>query len=143
MMAVEIVLIEDNDFDAELTLRSLKEFNQNSEIIRFAEGQKALDFLFQGEITDLEMKRLNPKLILLDLKLDGMSGIDVLSAIRNNARTQLIPIVILSSSTMESDIETCYKLGANSFLSKPVQYDAYMSAINSLAIYWLQINRPC
>lgn len=142
-MAVKIVLIEDNDFDAELTLRSLNEFTQNDEIVRFADGPKALEFLFQANPPGVNEQKSNPKLILLDLKLGAMSGIDVLAAIRNNARTQFIPVVMLTSSAMESDIKTCYKLGANSYLTKPVHYDAYLTAIRSLAIYWLQINQPC
>ena len=141
MPAFEILLIEDNDYDAELTLRALKEYHLSHPIIRFADGQKALDYLFQLEITDGAKKRCDLKLILLDLKLIGKSGKEVLTAIRSNLYTALIPVVVLTSSTLEQDIQSCYKLGANSFISKPVEFDAFVAVMKGLGLYWLTLNK--
>jgi len=141
MQAVELLLVDDNDTDAELTLLALKRYNPSSQIIRFADGQATLEYLFQRETIHKAELRPNPKMILLDLKLVGMSGLDVLRSIKNNPLTHLIPVVIFSSSTQAEDIRDCYELGANSFISKPVQFEEFLETIKNLSYYWLLLNR--
>lgn len=140
-MPMTILLVEDNDFDAELTLRALQQHNLSNQIVRFADGQEALDYLFQTEKPNGDEKRVNPKLILLDLKLPGVSGMEVLQAVKNNLRTKCIPIVVLTSSTEEEDIVKSYELGVNSFISKPVEFDQFMESMKSLGLYWLLLNK--
>jgi len=136
-----ILLIEDNDFDADLTMRALHQYNLYNQIVRFADGQEALDYIFHPDVSNGEEKRVNPKLILLDLKLPGVSGLDVLQKVKGNSCTKCIPIVILTSSTEEEDIVKCYELGVNSFISKPVVFDQFMEAMKSLGLYWLLLNK--
>ncbi len=138
---IEILLVEDNDFDAELTLRALKMYQLANQIIRFADGQEALDYLFQFRVINNVEKRPNPKLILLDLKLPGLSGLEVLQAIRNDPGTRWIPVVVLTSSTEEEDVIKSYELGVNSFISKPVEFDSFMETVKNLGMYWMLMNR--
>jgi two-component system response regulator len=140
-MPMTILLVEDNDFDAEFTMRALQPYNLYNQIVRFADGQEALDFLFQTEIPNGDKKRVNPKLILLDLKLPGVSGMEVLQTVKNNLRTKCIPIVVLTSSTEEEDIVKSYELGVNSFISKPVEFDQFMESMKNLGLYWLLLNK--
>ena len=139
--AIEILLIEDNDYDAELTLRALKMYHLANQIIRFADGQEALDYLFQLDVPDKAEKRPNPKLIMLDLKLPGLNGHDVLKAIRDNPSTRFIPVVTLTSSTEEEDVVKSYALGVNSFVSKPVEFDNFMETVKNLGLYWMLMNK--
>ncbi|MHC1740604.1 MAG: response regulator [Anaerolineaceae bacterium] len=137
---VSIVLIEDNDFDAELTMRALKQYHLQNRILRLSDGQEALDYLFQAEDTNNDCT-VNPKLILLDLKLPGLSGLEVLRAVKTNPKTKCIPVVVLTSSTQEEDIIKSYELGVNSFISKPVEFDQFMEAMKGLGMYWLLLNK--
>jgi len=139
--AMEILLVEDNDYDAELTLRALKQNNSSNRIIRFSDGQEALDYLFQPEAINETKMRAKPKLILLDLKLPGVSGLEVLQAVKSDPRTRLIPVVVLTSSTEEKDIINSYQLGGNSYISKPVEFDNFMETMKHLGLYWLLLNK--
>jgi two-component system response regulator len=138
---VDILLIEDNDSDAELTLRALKQNNLSNKVIRFADGQEALDYLMQPETVKIADKRPNPKLILLDLKLPGISGIEVLQAIKKDPVTSYIPVVVLTSSTQEEDLVKSYQLGVNSFISKPVEFEKFMESVKNIGFYWLLVNK--
>lgn len=139
--AMDILLVEDNDFDAELTLRALKRYNMANRIIRFADGQEALDFLFVPESSNGGEIRANPKLILLDLKLPGVSGLEVLQAIKSDPQTRCIPVVVLTSSTEEEDIIKSYESGVNSFISKPVEFVSFMETVKNLGLYWMLLNK--
>ncbi len=142
MNAVEILLVEDNPRDAELTIRALKKHNLANKLFHVEDGVEALDFLFargkyEGRTTDDP-----PKVVLLDLKLPRINGLEVLSAIRADERTQTIPVVIVTSSAEDPDVKTAYQLGANSYVIKPVQFDSFMDAMTKLGVYWLMVNHP-
>ena len=139
--AMEILLVEDNDYDAELTLRALKQYNLANKITRLADGQEALDLLLAPELSDATEMRVKPKVILLDLKLPGVSGLEVLQAVKSDPRTRHIPVVVLTSSTEEKDILESYKLGVNSYITKPVEFDSFMETVKNLGFYWLLLNQ--
>lgn len=138
---LEILLIEDNDFDAELTLRALTQHRLSNKIMRLADGQEALDYLFQADEPAMDQVRVNPKLILLDLKLPRVSGLEVLGEIKSHPRTKSIPVVVLTSSTEDEDIHQCYQLGVNSFISKPVEFEQFIETVKNLGMYWLLLNK--
>ena len=131
--AVDILLVEDNPNDAELTMRALKRANVDARLITARDGAEALEFL----ISD----RPKPKVIFLDLKLPKVDGIEVLRQVRSDDRTRAIPVVVLTSSQEERDITECYKLGANSYVVKPVEFDKFYRAVGDLATYWLMLNK--
>jgi len=140
----EILLVEDNDFDAELALRALKSRNLANKIIHVTDGQAALDYLF-GAGTEGGGPGSFPetlKVVLLDLKLPKVDGLRVLRAIRSNARTKMLPVVILTSSREEGDVIETYHLGANSYIVKPVDFDKFSEAVSSLGLYWCVLNVP-
>jgi two-component system response regulator len=140
--AVEILLVEDNPRDAELTIRALKKKNLANKLFHVEDGVDALDFLFaRGKY---EGRDINdpPKVVLLDLKLPRINGLEVLRAIKADERTQTIPVVIVTSSAEDPDIKTAYQLGANSYVIKPVQFDSFMDAMTKLGVYWLMVNHP-
>lgn len=132
-----ILLIEDNDQDAELTIRALREYNIGNKIIRLFDGQEAMDYFFSENSEKNEI----PRLILLDIKLPGISGLDVLRDLKRHEVTKKIPVVILTSSTEEKDIQACYHLGVNSYISKPVEFDNFQNTMKTLGMYWLLMNR--
>ena len=137
-----ILLVEDNPDDEELTRRALKDANIANELIVVGSGIEALDYLFgTGAYADRDLSRL-PQLILLDLKLPYLSGLQVLERLRTDPRTKLIPVVILTSSTEEEDVLASYQLGANSYVRKPVDFDEFTEAIRHVGLYWLLINEP-
>jgi two-component system response regulator len=139
-MAVDILLVEDNPNDAELTLRALKKHNLTNTLKWVKDGAEALDFLFlRGNYAT----RINhkPKLVLLDLRLPKLDGLEVLKAIRADPKTEMIPVVIMTSSTEERDIVSSYKQGANSFVSKPVDFNEFMKVVADLGFYWTLINK--
>jgi two-component system, response regulator len=137
ILPLEILLIEDNDQDAELTIRAMREYNMGNKIIRLFNGQEALDYFFSENSESNEI----PRLILLDIKLPGISGIDVLRDLKKHEATRTIPVVILTSSTEEKDIQACYHLGVNSYISKPVEFDSFQNTMKTLGMYWLLMNR--
>jgi two-component system, response regulator len=136
---IEILLVEDNDYDAELTLRALKQNHLSNHIRRLTDGQEVLDFLFPPGSSSEEWTK--PKLILLDLKLPMISGLEVLKIIKHDPRTRIIPVVVLTSSTEERDIIESYQLGVNSYIVKPVEFDSFMESVHKLGLYWLLLNQ--
>jgi CheY-like chemotaxis protein len=131
--ALDILLVEDNPNDAELTQRALKKVNLATQLAIVRDGAEALEYLL-GD-------RPKPKVIFLDLKLPKIDGIEVLRRLRADARTRAVPVVVLTSSQEEKDISECYKLGVNSYVVKPVEFDKFYKAVGDLAIYWLILNK--
>lgn len=137
----EILLVEDNMDDALLTIRALKKKNLANKIHHLKDGAEALDFIFgEGEFAGRNILE-KPKLILLDLKMPKVNGIEVLERIKSHELTKRIPVVILTSSNQDPDIERCYKLGANSYIVKPVGFENFLSTVSELGIYWLLLNQ--
>lgn len=137
----EIWLVEDNPYDAELTLRALKKSGLANKLLTFPDGVEALDFLFgQGMYAGRNLAA-RPKVIFLDLKLPRANGLEVLARIKADERTRMIPVVILTSSQEESDIVRSYDLGANSYTVKPVDFDKFFQAVEELGLYWLSLNK--
>ncbi len=139
---VEILLVEDNMNDAELTIRALKKSKIANNLIHVKDGASAIDFLFGKGEFEYRNINLKPKLILLDLKMPKVDGIEVLRIIKSNELTQKIPIVVLTSSRENPDIERCYTLGANSYIVKPVDFDGFIKAVSDLGLYWILHNQP-
>ena len=138
---IEILLVEDNPRDAELTLLALKERNLANRVIHVIDGQEALDWIFcTGPYTSRDPKS-HPKVVLLDLKLPKVDGLEVLRAIRTDPRTKLMPVVVMTSSNEERDVVESYKLGANSYVVKPMDFDSFSAAVAELGHYWLLVNR--
>ena len=136
---VKILLVEDNPRDAELTLRALKGHRLANQLIHLKDGQEALDWLFHTS-PDSPTRSRCPKVILLDLKLPKISGLDVLRAIRDDERTRLVPVVVLTSSRQESDVLESYNLGVNSYIVKPVNFENFSAAVAQIGHYWLLTN---
>ncbi len=135
-----ILLIEDNPDDEALTVRALKKNNIANEIVVARDGQEALDYLFgEGPFTGRDTTQL-PQVVLLDLKLPKIDGLEVLKQIRTNPLTQHLPVVVLTSSNEEQDIVTSYSLGANSYVRKPVDFAQFLDAAHHLGLYWLVLN---
>jgi CheY-like chemotaxis protein len=139
---IEILLVEDNPNDVELTLMALKENNLANHVQVVRDGEEALEFIFStGRYSGLGMSFI-PKVILLDLKLPKVDGIEVLRKIRSDERTKIIPVVVLTSSREERDIVETYKLGVNSYIVKPVQFENFVKTVKDLGMYWLVVNQP-
>jgi two-component system response regulator len=137
----EIWLVEDNPYDAELTLRALKKSGLANKLVTFPDGVEALDFLFgQGMYAGRNLAA-RPKVIFLDLKLPRANGLEVLARIKADERTRMIPVVILTSSQEESDIVRSYDLGVNSYTVKPVDFDKFFQVVEELGLYWLLLNK--
>jgi len=138
----EILIVEDNPNDAQLTMRSLKKNNLANHIMHVSDGQTAVDYLF-GEAEYQGRNVLDqPKVVLLDLKLPKLNGLQVLARIRGDARTKMLPVVILTSSQQESDLIESYKLGANSYIVKPVEFENFAKSVQEVGLYWLLLNKP-
>lgn len=138
---VEILLIEDNMQDAELTIRSLRKNNVSNKIVHLKDGSIALQFIFgAGEFEGRDINK-KPKVILLDLKMPKVNGLEVLEKIKADARTRTIPIVILTSSKEDPDIKKSYDLGANSYIVKPVDFDGFHKVVSELGLYWVLLNQ--
>lgn len=136
-----ILLVEDNPDDELLTIRALKKNKVGNEIVVARDGVEALDFLMgTGTYSDRNINQV-PELILLDLKLPKVNGLEVLKRLRAESHTKYVPVVILTSSSEEQDIISSYDLGANSFVQKPVDFDEFLEAARQLGVYWLLINR--
>jgi CheY-like chemotaxis protein len=131
--AVDILLVEDNPNDAELTLRALRKTSLGAKVATARDGAEALDYLLSD--------RPKPKVIFLDLKLPKIDGIEVLRRARADERSRSVPVVVLTSSQEERDVTECYKLGVNSYVVKPVEFDKFYQAVGDLATYWLVLNK--
>ncbi len=140
--AVEILIVEDNPRDAELTLRALKKNNLANNLLVAQDGAEALDFFFCRGRYEKRSLSNPPKVVLLDLKLPKISGLEVLKTVKSDNRTSHIPIVIVTSSRQEPDMTEAYALGANSYVVKPVDFDQFINAMSSLGLYWLLVNEP-
>jgi two-component system response regulator len=138
----EILLVEDNPDDVELTLRAFRKSKIANEVVVARDGVEALDYLFAtGAHAGRDNSSL-PQLVLLDLKLPRLDGLQVLERIRGNPKTKLLPVVILTSSTEPPDLLTGYTLGANSYIRKPVDFQEFLVAVRRLGLYWLLLNQP-
>ena len=137
-----ILLVEDNADDVELTLRSLKKHNISNEVVVARDGAEALDYLFTTEAYAGRDTSIMPAVILLDLKLPKIDGLEVLRRLRADERTKLLPVVIVTSSKEEQDMLNGYKLGANSYVRKPVDFVQFSEAVRQLGLYWLLLNEP-
>jgi DNA-binding response OmpR family regulator len=135
-----ILLVEDNQDDELLTIRALKENNIKNEVIVAHDGVEALEYLFGTGAHEGRGPGIMPQIILLDLKLPRLEGLEVLRRLRADARTALLPVVILTSSREEQDLIEGYKLGANSYICKPVDFDQFAEAVRQLGLYWLVLN---
>jgi two-component system response regulator len=137
---VEILLVEDDACDAELTLRALSKRNMGNRIHHVSDGSEALDFLF-GKGAYARAITTNPKLVLLDLKLPKVTGLEVLRRMKTDDRVRTIPVVVLTSSQEDIDLRECYALGVNSYVVKPVEFDHFSKAVAELGLYWMLVNR--
>jgi len=139
---VEILLVEDNADDAEMAVHALRKKNLANKLIHLQDGEEALDFLFgTGKFAGRDVT-LRPRLILLDLKMPKVDGMQVLAKVKSNDATKKIPVVILTSSKEDPDLSKCYELGANSYIVKPVEFDSFINAVTELGMYWMLLNHP-
>jgi two-component system, response regulator len=139
---IEVLLIEDNPNDAEMTMRALRKHNFANRLLHLKDGAEALDFLFAEGEHSARQRELMPKMILLDLKMPKVSGIEVLVKIKADERTKKIPVVMLTSSQEDPDIKRCYELGVNSYVVKPLEFDEFHKVISNLGLYWMIVNQP-
>jgi two-component system response regulator len=140
--SVEILLVEDNANDAELTIRELKKNKMANNLVHVRDGEEALEFIFgTGRYNGLRDVERSPKVILLDIQMPKVNGIEVLQQIKRDPRTRTTPVVILTSSKEDPDIKTCYDLGANSYIVKPVNFEGFAESVRNLGFYWLLINQ--
>ena len=138
---VEVLLVEDNPRDAELTIRALKRHNLANRLFHVENGAEALDFLFRrGNYEDRSDS--SPKVVLLDLKLPKVNGLEVLRTMKSDPNLGTIPVVVVTSSAEDPDIRAAYDLGANGYVIKPVQFDAFLEAMSKVGVYWLMVNHP-
>ena len=134
---IEILLVEDNENDAELTLRALRKRNLANHVHWVKDGEEALNYFFGAD----HIAPQSPKLVLLDLKLPKVNGLEVLRRLKSDERTRLIPVVVMTSSNQEPDIVKCYQLGGASYLVKPVKFDSFSEVVAQLGMYWLVLNQ--
>ena len=139
---VEILLVEDSAEDVELTLRALQKHNLTNRIHVVRDGAEALDFLFARGAYAGRNAASVPKVVLLDLKLPKVDGLEVLRQIKQDVRTRVVPVVVLTSSREEPDIERSYQLGVNSYIVKPVDFEGFVRAVSEAGLYWLLVNQP-
>jgi len=137
-----ILLVEDNPDDEELTLRALRQAKVANDIVVARDGAEAVEFVFgEGRHAGRDTSKM-PAVILLDLKLPKLSGLDVLQRLRADERTRLVPIVVLTSSSEDEDMLKSYRSGANSYVRKPVEFGAFVNAVSQLGVYWVLLNQP-
>lgn len=139
---VEILIVEDNPNDAEMALRALKKNKLTNNVLVVEDGEDALNFIFRKGKYSERNSESSPRMILLDLKLPKVDGLEVLKEIKSNPETKMIPVIVLTSSKEESDIVESYKLGVNSYIVKPVDFDKFVDAVRDLGLYWLLLNEP-
>lgn len=139
---VEILLVEDNPTDAELAMRALKKHNFANKLVWVKDGAEALDFIFGTGAHAGRRVENGPKVILLDLRLPKVDGMEVLRRVKNDTRTHAIPVVVLTSSREDRDVAESYQLGVNSYISKPVEFEEFAKTVAELGMYWLLVNRP-
>ena len=138
---IEILLVEDNPNDVELTLHAFKKYNLANRVQVVRDGAEALDYIFAtGAFAGRDMKE-QPKVILLDLKLPKVNGLEVLRRIKSDPHTKMIPVVVLTTSREERDISESYQLGVNSYIRKPVDFDQFTESVRTLGLYWLLLNQ--
>jgi two-component system response regulator len=140
--SVEILLVEDNRNDVELTMRAFDKHHISGKVFVVGDGEEALDFIFCRGAYAGRPKNNMPKVIFLDLKLPKINGMEVLKAIKDDPVARFIPIVVLTSSIEEKDLLKCYELGVNSYLEKPVEFNSFEEAVAKAGLYWLLLNRP-
>ncbi len=141
MNPMEILLVEDNPNDVELTLRALKKHNLTNKVQVVSDGVQALDYLFASGAYEGKNTQPPPKVVFLDLKLPKVDGREVLRRMKADPKTRLIPVVVLTSSKEESDIVESYKLGVNSYVVKPLDFDKFVEAVSQLGLYWVLLNQ--
>ncbi len=140
--AVEILIVEDNARDLELTMRALAKHRLGNHVVAVRDGVEALDFLFaRGAYADRVVTE-GPQVIFLDMKLPKIDGMEVLRQIKADERTRMIPVVMVTSSAQERDLAETYRLGVNSYVVKPIDFDSFVKTIADLGFYWLAVNRP-
>ncbi|UXP32112.1 response regulator [Reichenbachiella agarivorans] len=138
---IEIVLVEDNHFEAELTIRALKKSHLANKLIWLKDGEEARNFFLGEDCVVNDKNYAKPKLVLLDLNIPKINGIEVLELLKSNPITKNIPIVVMTSSNHEKDLNRCYELGVNSYIVKPVKYDAFSEICKQIGLYWTLTNR--
>lgn len=138
---MEILIVEDSAEDVELMMRALKRHNLANRVHVCEDGQDALDYLFRTGTYENRPGNETPKVVFLDLKLPKVDGLEVLRKLKSTEETKLIPIVIVTSSQEEPDLAECYKLGANSYVVKPVAFESFLKVISDLGFYWLLVNK--
>ena len=139
--AVEILLVEDNPKDAEMTQRALRKHSLGNKLHWVKDGAEALDYLFcTGDYAARDLDR-PPKLVLLDIKMPKVDGIEVLRQVKENARTRLIPVVVMTSSNEEKDVVESYRLGVNSYIVKPIEFAVFFDTVSKIGLYWVLTNR--
>ncbi|MCW3104124.1 MAG: response regulator [Bacteroidetes bacterium] len=140
---IEIILIEDNIDDATLVIRALKKNNLANKLVHLKDGAEGLEFFFgKDDKGTVELENLAPRVVLLDLKMPKLNGMEVLAKVKSDPRTKAIPVVVLTSSAEDPDIKKCYELGANSYIVKPVEFDNFSKAVSDLGLYWMILNHP-
>ena len=140
MAEVEILIVEDNSSELELALYALKKHHLANHIVVLRDGAEVIDYLFGDDKEGPPISKI-PKLILLDLKLPKVNGIEVLKRIKSEPRTRTIPVVVMTSSRQDQDLAECYRLGVNSYLVKPVNFDQFTEAIRQVGFYWILLNQ--
>lgn len=140
---VETLMAEDNQHDAELTIRELKRHNMANRLVHVKDGEEALDFIYgRGVYAERGEQISLPRLVLLDIQMPKVNGIEVLEQLKSDPETRTIPVVMLTSSRESPDMKRCYELGANSYIVKPVNFEGFSEAIRQLGFYWLLLNQP-
>lgn len=140
--SVDILLVEDNPHDAELTIRELRKNNLSNNLFHVTDGEEALEFIFATGRYANSSEVHRPKMVLMDIQMPKVNGIEVLKRIKEDERTKTLPVVMLTSSKEDPDIRRCYELGANSYIVKPVNFESFAQSIKNLGFYWLLLNQP-
>jgi two-component system response regulator len=138
---IEILLVEDNPNDAEMTIRGLNKYNLANKVIHVSDGEEALDFIYARGTFSGRNNDIKPRMILLDIKMPKIKGLEVLKIIKSDPEKKMIPIVVLTTSSEESDMIESYKYGVNSYIVKPVDFEKFSESIRDIGFYWLLLNK--